>query len=118
VTEQVVEQTAKKGKLLGLLPVRGSIEAAKIKGKVGEFLTKIERGLHLEKVVGKQVTLEAGGARARIDFITRNILTGKLRAVESKFGQAARLVRGQPAVAEALELTGAALARGRKSVQT
>jgi hypothetical protein len=98
------------------LPARGSIQAAVVKGKVGEALTVVERALHGERVVGKQITLVADGARARFDFVTKNVFTGKLRVVEAKFGRAAELSRGQPAVARAIEETGEAVARGRKTI--
>ena len=111
---KAVGKTAKAAK--SLLPVRGSIQAAKLKGKIGEALTVVERTMHFEKVVGKQVTLLADGQRARFDFLTKNVFTGQLRVVEAKFGKAAELMRGQPRVAGAIEETGEALARGKKTL--
>ena len=63
------------------------------------------------------MTLTANGARARLDFLTRNIFTGEIRVVEAKFGSSAALVRGQPIVADAIQQTGTALARGRKTIR-
>ncbi|MBL8114292.1 MAG: hypothetical protein JNK60_15530, partial [Acidobacteria bacterium] len=39
------------------LPAKGSIQAAKLKGRIGESLAAIERLLHGELVVGRQITL-------------------------------------------------------------
>jgi RHS repeat-associated protein len=104
--------------LEGFLPERGSIQAAQLKGRIGEALTVGERFLRFEKVVGRQKTFEAGGARARFDFVTQNRFTGKLKVVESKFGLSAQLERGQPVVARMIQRTGNATVRGRGGVQT
>ena len=80
--------------------------------------TEAERFLHGERVVGRNVNFVAQGGRSNVDFVTQNRFTGSLRAVESKFGRSAQLVRGQPAVTRQLQLSGQALVRGPKSVTT
>ncbi len=89
-----------------------------LKGQIGETLTKIERALRGERVVGSQINFLGGGAKARFDLLTRNVFTRKLRVVESKFGLGARLERGQPIVARTIRRTGASVVRGSKSVRT
>jgi len=106
-----------KGRLFGL-PERGSLKASKIKGNIGERLTPAFRLLRGERVVGRQVTFVAGGEKARFDFVTKNVFSGRIRAVETKFGLSAQLTRGQPGVARHIQLHGSALVRGRKSVRT
>ena len=69
-------------------------------------------------MVGRQKTFEAGGARARFDFVTQNRFTGQLEVVESKFGLSAQLERGQPVVADVIRNTGTATVRGRGGVRT
>ncbi|MGE0454257.1 MAG: RHS repeat domain-containing protein [Vicinamibacteria bacterium] len=118
VLESVTQLPAKaRATLESVFPERGSIQAAQLKGRIGEALTVGERFLRGEKVVGRQTTLTGGGARARFDFITQNRFTGSLKVVESKFGLSAELERGQPVVADVIRNTGSAMVRGRKGVQ-
>jgi hypothetical protein len=102
---------------------RGARSAAfsrgsRLKGTLGEALSVAERALHGERVIGRQITVTAGGARMRADLVTRNVFSGKVKVVESKFGRTARLERGQPTVARAITQTGDATVRGRKSIRT
>lgn len=95
---------------------RGFSLFSEFKGHLGEGLTYAERFLRGEKIVGKQITMTAGGGRARWDLLTQNRFNGQLKAVEAKLGRTAELSRQQPVVASAIEATGRAVVRGRKGV--
>ena len=95
---------------------RGFSLFSEFKGHLGEGLAYAERFLRGEKIVGKQITMTAGGGRARWDLLTQNRFNGQLKAVEAKLGRTAELSRQQPVVASAIEATGRAVVRGRKGV--
>jgi hypothetical protein len=92
------------------------MSAVKLKGKVGEVLARGERLLRGERVIGNQITMAAGGGKARWDYVTRGIWSGQLRVVEAKLGRMAQLRRQQPVVAGAISSFGRAVVRGRKSI--
>jgi hypothetical protein len=68
------------------------------KGQLGEYFSEMIGYLRGERIVAKQVTIKpATGKPTKVDLVFRNMLTGKLRFVESKNGPKANLMPNQKA---------------------
>ena len=81
----------------------GSLLFNELQGRMGKRLARLERYLRLERIVGEEITLRAGGKSARADLIARKLWSRRLRVVEAKLGPRATAMRGQPIVYKRFE---------------
>lgn len=61
----------------------------------GTWLSEFAAAVRAERVVAREVTVQTASGRVRVDMVTRNIFTGALRFVESKFGANAKFTGNQ-----------------------